>query len=192
MGAAVECVMLFAALLTDLLLGNFGFAPCFTIFVLFHSSRCVSLRFATVGALVLGTLIDLVYCRETSGTPLWFVLALYAGHGALFRREDDGSGPAKRIVLAGAAVGGVMTLRWVLAAEYEPGLGYLWTAVDLVFGAAAGVLKLLVVVLAEDFVCKYLGVRGFFPQERGSADAAGRGRRRFRRVRAEKVAGRNR
>ena len=88
MGAVIELVMLFAALLTDVLLGNYGFAPCLTMFVLFHSSRCVSLRFATIGSLILGTLIDLWYDRAASGTPLWYVLALYAGQAALFRRDE--------------------------------------------------------------------------------------------------------
>jgi cell shape-determining protein MreD len=189
MGVAIECVMLFAALLADFLLGNFGFVPCFTVFVLFHSSRCVSLRFATVGALVLGTLIDLAYCRETSGTPLWFVLALYAGHAALFRRESDGSGHAYRIALAGAAVGGVLTLYWIVCTGREPGWGYLGMLVDLVFGALIGVVKLALVVVVGDFVCGFLGVRGFFPPEHGVAGSPERGRRRYRRVRADKVAG---
>ena len=187
MGVLIECVMLFAALLADVLLGNFGFAPCLTVFVLLHASRSVSLRFATVAALALGTLTDLLYCRESSGTPLWHVLALYAGQAAMFRREDDGSGRALRICFAGAAVGGVLTLRWILFAG--DGSGYFGMALDLVSGAAAGVLKLALVVLLGDFVCNYLGVRGFFPRERDGVGNSAKGRRRFRRVRAEKVAG---
>ena len=185
----IECVMLFAALLADFLLGNFGFAPCLTVFVLFHASRSVSLRFATVGALVLGTLIDLVYCRESSGTPLWYVLALYAGQAALFRREADGSGRVLRIFLPGAAVGGVMTLRWILFAEDRSGLGYFGMALDLISGAAAGALKLALVVMVGDFVCNYLGARGFFPSGKDGVAGSARGRRRFRRVRADKVSG---
>ena len=84
MRVVIELVMLFAALLTDVLLGNYGFSPCLSMFVLFHSSRCVSLRFATVGALVLGTLIDLCYNRAAAGTAFWYVFALYAGQAALF------------------------------------------------------------------------------------------------------------
>lgn len=189
MGVVIECVMLFAALLTDLWLGNYGFMPCFTMFVLFHSSRCVSLRFATVGALVLGTFTDLVYCRPFLVTPLWYILALYAGHAALFRRENDGSGKVLRVSLAGAAVGFVLTLRWILSVGIEPGWGYLGAAVDLVFGTAAGILKLGLVILVEDFVCGYLGVGGFFRKDSAVAGTSGDGRRRLRQVRAEKVRG---
>lgn len=189
MAVLIECVMLFAALLADVLLGNFGFAPCLTVFVLFHASRSVSLRFATVGALLLGTLIDLLYCRESSGTPLWYVLALYAGQAALFRREDGGTGRALRIFFSGAAIGGVLTLRWILFSEDGSGSWYFGMALDLISGAAAGVLKLALVVLIGDFVCNYLGVRGFFPRERDGVGSSAKGRRRFRRVRAEKVTG---
>ena len=186
----IECVMLFAALLTDLLLGNYGFMPCFTMFVLFHSSRCVSLRFAMVGALVLGTLTDLLYCRPSLATPLWYVLALYAGHAALFRRENDGSGRILRVSLAGGAVGVVLTLRWIIAQWEGSGGEYLGAAIDLVFGAAAGILKLGLVILVADFVCGYLGVGGFFKGDSVVAGTSGDGRRRLRRVRAESVRGR--
>ena len=184
----IECVMLFAALLADLLLGNYGFVPNFTMFVLFHSSRSVSLRFATVGALVIGTFIDLVYCRPFLVTPLWYVLALYAGHAALFRRENDGSGKVLRISLAGATVGVVLTLRWVIASGAGNGWGYLGAAIDLVFGAA-GILKLGLVTLVVDFICGYLGVGGFFKSDSTVAGPSDNGRRRYRRVRAEKVRG---
>ena len=187
MGVLIECVMLLAALLTDMLLGNFGFAPCFVMFVLFHSSRCVSLRFATVAGLALGLLTDLLYCRDSSGTPFWYMLALYSGVLALHTREKS-PGRALRIVLPGAAIGGVLTLRWILVTESAPGWGFLGPALDLMLGAAGGVLKLALAVLAEDFLCEYLGVRGFF---RRGKDARGLGRpsRRVRRVRAEKVMG---
>ena len=190
MGVVIECVMLFAALLADLLLGNYGFTPNLTMFVLFHSSRCVSLRFATVGALLLGTLIDLVYCRASLSTPMWYVLALYAGNAALFRRESDGSGRFLRISLAGAAVGGVLTLRWILRSGIEPGWGYFGAAVDLGSGAAAGILKFASVVLVEDFICAYLGVGGFFKDDSAVAGPSSGGRRRLRQVRAEKMKGR--
>ena len=189
MGAVIEFVMLFAALLADLLLGNYGFTPNLTMFVLFHSSRCVSLRFAAAGALVCGTLIDLLYCRPTSSTALWYVLALCAGNAALFRRDGDGSGRFPRIALGGAAVGGVLTLRWIFRSGIGSGWEYFGAAVDLVSGAAAGILKLALVVLVEDFVCGYLGVRGFFGNDRAAASPGGR-RRRPRQVRAEKVKGR--
>lgn len=190
MGVVIECVMLFAALLTDLLLGNYGFAPCFAMFVLFHSSRSVSLRFATVGALVFGTLTDLVYCRPSLVTPLWYILALYAGHAALFRRESDGSGRVLRVALAGAAVGFVLTLRWIISLGIGSGWGYVGAAVDLAFGTAAGMLKLGLVILVGDFICGYLGVGGFFKSDSAVAGSSGGGRRRLRRVRADKVRGR--
>jgi len=186
MGVVIEFVMLFAALLTDVLLGNYGFSPCLSMFVLFHSSRCVSLRFATVGALVLGTLIDLWYNRAAAGTALWYVLALYAGQAALFRRDDDGAGRVTRVVLPGAAVGLVLTLRWLFCSG--AGFAYWGIAFDLVSGAAAGVLKLTLVVLVTDFICDYLGVRGFFAREKELPGVAN-GRRRLRQVRAEKVRG---
>ena len=189
MGVVIESVMLFAALLTDLLLGNYGFVPCFTMFVLFHSSRSVSLRFATVGALVLGTFTDLVYCRPSLVTPLWYILALYAGHAALFRRESDGSGRILRVTLAGATIGFVLTLRWVIALGIGSGWSCVGAAVDIVFGTAAGVFKLGLVILVEDFICGYLGVGGFFKNDSSVAGRSGDGRRRLRRVRADKVRG---
>ena len=190
MGAVIELVMLLAALLTDVLFGNYGFSPCFAMFVLFHSSRCVSLRFATVGTLMLGTVVDLAYDRAASGTPLWYVLALYAGQAALFRRDDDGTGRVVRVVLPGAAIGAVLTLRWVLNAGLDPDWKYWGVALDLATGAAAGVIKLALVVLVTDFICGYLGVRGFFAREREVPGVSEGGRRRLRRVRAEKVRGR--
>ena len=190
MGVVIECLMLFAALLADLLLGNCGFMPCLAMFVLFHASQCVSPRFAAVAALAVGTFIDLAYCRESLWTPLWYILALYAGQAAIFRREDDDTGHFLRIVFAGAAVGGVPSLRRVLIAGGDAEWGYAGMACDIIAGAAVGVLKLFLVVMTGDLICSYLGVREFSPRNRkASYSASGGGRRRFRRVRAEKVAG---
>ena len=160
---AIEGVMLFAALLADFWLGCYGFVPCFAIYVLFHASRSVSLRFATVAALLVGMVTDLVYCRGGAVSPLWFTLALYAGSVLTIYRQVVGVSPAS---ISGAAA-------------------------DLAVGALAGILKLALTVLLIDLVCAYLGVRGFFPPESGSR--AGRTlRRRRRRVRAVNVAGRER
>jgi len=190
MGVVIECLMLFAALLADLLLGNCGFMPCLAMFVLFHASQCVSLRFATVAALTVGTLIDLAYCRESLWTPFWYIMALYAGQAAIFRRGNDETGRFLRIVFAGAAVGGVLSLRRVLIGGSDVGWGYAGMACDIIAGAAVGVLKMFLVVMAGDLICSYLGVREFFPRGRkASYSDSGGGRRRFRRVRAEKVAG---
>ena len=188
MRVVIELVMLFAALLTDVLLGNYGFSPCLSMFVLFHSSRCVSLRFATVGALVLGTLIDLWYNRAAAGTAFWYVFALYAGQATLFRRDGEDVGRVTRVVLPGAAIGAVLTLRWLLCSGSDFAWKHWGFAFDLVSGAAAGVLKLALVVLLTDFICDYLGVRGFFAREKELPGVAG-GRRRLRQVRAEKVRG---
>lgn len=190
MRAVVETAMLFAALLADVLLGNRGFSPCLTMFVLFHASRCVSLRFATVGALFLGVVIDALYCRTALRTPLWYVLALYAGQAVSFRLDDDGLGRALQIVQPGAAIGGVLALRQLSDAWPELGAGYWSIAFELLFGVVSGVLKLTLAVLATDIVCERLGVRGYFPREREGGDVSERGgRRRIRRVRAEKVMG---
>ena len=48
---SIEGVMLFAAVLADLWLGSYGFLPCLAIYVIFHASRSVSLRFATAAVL---------------------------------------------------------------------------------------------------------------------------------------------
>jgi len=188
MGVVIECLMLFAALLADMLLGNYGFVPCLTVFVLFRASQCVSLRFAVAAALVLGTFIDLAYCRTAPWTPLWYVLALYAGLAAVFRRGHEGGERFLRIVYAGAAIGGVMTLRWILDSGGDPEWGYFGMACDMVSGVGAGVLKLFMVVLIGDFLCGCVGANEFF--KRGRKSSGGGGRRRLRRVRAEKVAGR--
>lgn len=186
MVAVIECVMLFFALLGEVWLGSYGFAPCFTVFVLFHASRTLSLRFAVPAALVVGTVTDLLYGRPEAVTPFWYVLALYAGHAAMFRRENDASGRALQIALAGAAVGAVTTLRWMWSAGYVRSWGWIGVALDLFAGAFGGVLKLALTVLILDFLCTYMGAGGFFPPVRGAADKP----RRPRRVRAEKVAGR--
>ena len=186
MAAVVECVMLFFALLGDLWLGNYGFSPCFAVFVLLHASRTLSLRFAVPAALVAGTVTDLLYDRPGAVTPLWYVLALYAGHAAMFRRENDASGRAVQLILAGAAVGAVTTLRWMWSAGIDRAWGWIGMAFDLFAGALGGVLKLALTVLILDFFCAYMGAGGFFPPVRGAADKP----RRPRRVRAEKVAGR--
>ena len=187
MGVLVEFVMLFAALVIELLLGSFGFVPCLTMFVIFHSSRCVSLRFATVAGLAVGVLIDLVYCRDASGTPLWYMIALYSGELVLIRCEKDGASRPLRVVLPGAAIGGVLTLRWLIAAR-DPGAGYAMMALDLVSGMAGGILKLALTVLIADPLCGYLGARGYLPPL-GVPAGSGKPNRRVRRVRAEKVMG---
>jgi len=189
MGVVMECLMIFAALLTDILLGNYGFVPCLTVFVLFRATQCVSVSFAVSAALVVGTFVDLAYCRTSLWTPLWYVLALYAGLAAVFRRGNEGPERFLRIVFAGAAVGGVLTLRWMLNSGGDADWGYFGMACDLVSGVGAGVLKLFVVVLVGDLICGWIGVREFFPRSRRNGGSSGGGRRRLRRVRAEKVAG---
>ena len=99
---AIEGVMLFAALLADFWLGCYGFVPCFAIYVLFHASRSVSLRFATVAALLVGMATDLVYCRRGAVSPLWFTLALYAGCLGGYGRDDEGSGRVWQVIFSGA------------------------------------------------------------------------------------------
>ena len=186
---AIEGVMLFAALLADFWLGCYGFVPCFAIYVLFHASRSVSLRFATVAALLIGMATDLVYCRGGAVSPLWFTLALYAGCLGGYGRDDEGFGRVWQVIFSGALIGFVLTIyRQVVGVSPASISG---AAADLAVGALAGILKLALTVLLLDLVCAYLGVRGFFPPESGSR--AGRSlRRRRRRVRAVNVAGRER
>ena len=189
----IEGVMLFAAMLADLWLGNYGLLPCFTVYVLFHASRSVSLRFATVAALFLGILIDAVYCRWSSASPLWFTVALYAGWGCLGKsdRDDEGSDRVFRVIFSGAAIGIVLTVYRFAAGAGAFRAGLSGAAVDLLAGALSGVLKLTLTVLLLDLICNYLGVRGFFPPDTGGRSGANL-RRRRRRVRAVNVGGRGR
>lgn len=186
---AIEGVMLFAALLADLWLGNYGFVPCLAIYVLFHASRSVSMRFAVVAALFIGMATDIVYCRPGSVSPLWFTAALYAGSlGGYGEEGDEGSGRVFRVIFSGGLIGIVLTIsRMVVGAAPASVSG---AAVDLLIGALAGVLKLVLTVLLLDLVCSYLGVRGFFPPE--GSGRPGASLRRRRRVRTIKVTERGR
>ena len=69
MSRFIEIVALAAALLADLLFGNYGCTPYLTVFVVFHASECVSVRFAAVLALLAGTAFDLAYGRYGMVTP---------------------------------------------------------------------------------------------------------------------------
>jgi len=185
--------MIFAALLADLWLGNYGLVPCLAVYVLFHASRSVSLVFATLAGLILGVAVDLIYCRWSSGTPLMIVLALYAGRLALFRRGDEtGAGRWLQVVFAGGAIGFVLTLCSMLAAGSGAVCSGVGAALDLLLGVLSGVLKLALTVLLLDFLCGYLGLPGFFPPERRNGKRSGVLRSRRRRVRAVNVAGRGR
>lgn len=183
-------VMLFAALLADLWLGNYGLVPCFAVYVLFHSSRSVSLVYATVAGLILGCAEDLIYCRPSSGTPLMIMLALYAGRLALFQRDETGAGRWLGVVFSGGAIGLVLTLYHL----FGGGSGAVWSGIgaafDLVLGVLSGILKLFFTVLLLDFICTYLGLPGFFPPESVNGKRSVVARSRRRRVLAANVAGR--
>lgn len=183
-------VMLFAALLADIWMGNYGLVPCFAVYVLFYSSRSVSLVYATVAGLILGCAEDLIYCRLSSGTPLMIVLALCAGRLALLRRDETGTGRWLGVVFAGGAIGLALTLYHL----FRGGAGAEWSgigmALDLVLGVLSGILKLFLIVLLSDFLCTYLGLPGFFPPERVNGKRSVVARSRRRRVLAANVAGR--
>ena len=188
MSCLLASVMLFAALLADLWVGNYGLTPCLTVYVLFHSSRSVSLGYATVAGLFIGGAIDLIYCRWSSGTPFMVMLSLYAGQLALFRRDESGEARWLSVVAAGAAIGAVLTLYSLATGNFGTSWSGPLVALDLVFGILGGILKLALAVLLLDFLYGYLGLPGFFPPERASGKkSAARSRRR---VRAGNVAGR--
>ncbi len=186
----IASVVLFAALLADLWLGNYGLVPCFAVYVLFHSSRSVSLVYATVAGLILGCAEDLIYCRASSGTPLMIMLALYAGRLALFRRDETGVGRWIGVALAGGAIGMVLTLYQLFSGGSDAVWSGIGAALDIVQGILSGVLKLSFTVLLLDFLCTYLGLPGFFPPERVNGKRSGAARSRRRRVLAANVAGR--
>ncbi|MBQ6353319.1 MAG: hypothetical protein IJJ28_08635 [Lentisphaeria bacterium] len=190
MNTLIASVMLFAALLADLWLGNYGLTPFLAVYVLFHASRSVSLTYATAAALLLGIVVDLVYCRGSSGSPLAFMLALYAGRLALFRRAGTGAERWLQVILAGGALGMVLTLYRMLAAGGAQAWTRFGAALDLSLGVASGVLKLALTVLLLDFCCGYLGLPGFFPPELRNGKNSNAGRSRRRRVLAANVAGR--
>ena len=190
MSYLIASVMIFAALLADLWLGNYGLAPCFAVYVLFHSSRSVSLLYATVAGLMLGCAEDLIYCRLSSGTPLMIMLALYAGRLALFRRDETGAGRWLGVVLAGGAIGMVLTLCHMLGGGSGAESSGIGTALDIALGISSGILKLFIIVLLLDALCTSLGLPGFFPPERVNGKRSGGARSRRRRVLAANVAGR--
>ena len=186
----IASVVLFAALLADLWLGNYGLVSCFAVYVLFYSSRSVSLVYATVAGLILGFAADLIYCRLSSGTPLMIILALYAGRLALFRRDETDAGRWIGVALAGGAIGTVLTLFRL----FSGGSGAVWSgigaALDIALGILGGMLKLAFTVLLLDFLSTYLGLPGFFPPERANGKRSVAARSRRRRVLAANVAGR--
>ncbi len=192
MGRLFESVMIVAALLVDLLLGNYGFTPYLVLFVLFHASECVSVRFAVIMALLTGLVIDTVYCRGISGTPLLLTVALISGRMVLFRREGESTGEVAKVFVPGALMGlllaaGEMTavLRsasgWSLAGEL----------CRLVSGAVFGALELAAVLVIMDFLSGFLGLPRFFRTAKSRLNVHAP-RRRRRRVRAGSMVRRSR
>lgn len=190
----VETFAVAAALLADLLLGNYGFTPCLALFVLFHASVCVSLRFGIVEALIAGVVTDLLYSRASAWTPVLFTAALLAGRAALFRRDGEKSRGVLSALLPGAAIGAVMAL-----GELPPTLngigngGWFDVTCRLSSGVSSGALSAVLVLTVMDALNRFLGLPGFFRPAGPGLDFSSDGRkRRVRRVRAANMVRRNR
>ena len=190
MSRFIETVMAATALLTDLLLGNYGCTPYLTIFVIFHASECVSLRFATVLALLAGTAFDLAYGRSWAVTPLLMTAALYSGH-LVFAAA---AGPVRDrkladVLLPGAVMGVVMSLGEIVVSR--GGSSWLDAICAVLSGALSGVLECVAVLALLDAVAGFLGLRSFLSPEPGRRDRQ-LPRRRTRRVRAVNIVRRKR
>ena len=179
-----------AALLADLLLGNYGCTPYLTVFVVFHASEFVSVRFAAVLALLAGTAFDLAYGRTGAVTPLLMTAALFSGRLAF----DATGGPARDrkfsdVLLPGAVMGVVMSLGEVMVGRGEN--SWLYAVCTILSGAFFGLLECAAVLTLLDAVAGSLGVRGFLSGAPGRTDRRV-SHRRIRRVRAVSIGRRNR
>ena len=190
MSGFIEIVMAAAALLTDLLLGNYGCTPYLTVFVIFHASECVSLRFAVVLALLTGTVFDLAYSRYWMVTPLLMTAALFAGH--LVFSTTGGSERDRSfsdVLFPGAVMGVVMSLGELLV--IRGGDSWLEALCGVLSGALFGLLECAAVLAVLDAVAGFLGLRGFMHSAPGQRDRR-LPRRRPRRVRAVNMVRRKR
>lgn len=190
MNRFIEIFMVAAALLADLLLGNYGCTPCLTIFVIFHASESVSVRFAAVLALLIGTAVDLIYCRHSAVTPLLMTAALFSG-----RLVFGTAGGAERdrgivdALLPGAVMGVVMSLGEILM--QSGGRSWLDGLCAIISGALFGALECAAVLALLDAVSGFLGLRMVIrhdPKRRGRSLP----RRQPRRVRAANITRRRR
>jgi len=190
MNGFIAVVMTVAALLADLLLGNYGCTPCLTVFVLFHTSECVSVRFAAVLALLSGTALDLAYGRPGAVTPLSMTAALFAGR--LVFGATGGSVRDRKFVdvlLPGAAMGVVMSLGEIMV--IRSGGSWFDALCTVLSGALFGLLECAAVLALLDAVTGFLGLRGLLSAAPGAADRR-LPRRRQRRVRAANMVRRRR
>lgn len=186
MGYAVEVFAVVAALLADLLLGNYGCTPCLTVFVLFHASQCVSERFAAVLALLAGVTVDLLYCRHSAWTPVLFVAALFAGRAALLRRENGRN--AVSMLLSGAVMGTVLALGEMISAGIS---GWNESLCRLSSGLLFGALGALLMLTALDLLRGYLGLANSSRPVKSQLSSEGQ-KRRVRQVRAANMGRRGR
>ena len=189
MSRFIEIFMVAAALLADLLLGNYGCTPCLTVFVIFRASESVSVRFAVVLTLLTGTAVDLIYCRSGAVTPLLMTAALFAGRlvfGAVGAERDRGFADA---LLPGAVMGIVMSLGEILM---QPG-GRSWLDLSctIVSGALFGALECVAVLALLDAVSGFLGLNMVIRRDPRRRDRS-LPRRQTRRVRAANIMRRRR
>ena len=190
MSGFIEIVAGVAALLADLLLGNYGCTPYLTIFVIFHASECVSVRFAAVLALLAGMAFDLVYCRSGMATALLMTAALFAGRTVFSATAGaDRDRSFVSVLLPGAAMGVVMSLGEIMVSR---GGGSWPDALCAVLsGALSGLLECVAVLAILDAVSGFLGLRGVLRPVPGQTERR-LPRRRTHRVRATNVMRRRR
>ena len=160
MSCFIETVMAVAALLADLLLGNYGCTPYLTVFVIFHASECVSVRFAAVLALLAGTAFDLAYCRSGAATALLMTAALFAGR-LVFSATCGASRDRKftDVLLPGAVIGVAMSLGEIMVSR--GGISWLDALCTILSGALFGSFECAAVLAILDAVAGFLGLRGF-------------------------------
>lgn len=190
MSGFIAIVTTAAALLADLLLGNYGCTPYLTVFAIFHASECVSARFAAVLTLIAGTVLDLAYGRTGAVTPLAMTAALFAG-----RMVFSATGGSVRdrkfsdVLLPGAVMGVVMSLGEITVSR----IGGSWfdALCTVLSGALFGLLECAAVLAVLDAMTGFLGLRGFLYAAPGVTDRR-LPRRRPRRVRAANMVRRRR
>ena len=188
MSGFVEIVMLLAALLADLLLGNYGCTPFLTVFVVFHASECVSVRFAAALALAAGVGADLLYCRSAAVMPLLMTAALFSGRIALGVVRSEGRG-VFGLLFPGAVMGFVMSFGEILVRSFE--FSWFDALCTVVSGAFFGALECVVMLSLLDAVAGALGLPRFTPLP-GSGSSRELPRRRTHRVRAASMIRRRR
>ena len=161
-------VLLFLALLFELLAGSFALPLFLPALVIYYLSLAGSVEAAFYLAVLFGTLLDLIYGRELPTTAVVLVAALTAGR--LIRREApahpyETAMPGMGAALAALLGDGVVT--FALSNESSPLGMFFW---QLIFFGAIGLFLMPLLTLGLDGIGKQLGLSGALREPKSTFD----------------------